>query len=89
MIGLIKKIFGTKNEREIERIRKALVPAVYSHEAVLKGLTDEELRDKSVRVQQLLGHRSYKPVPQTGGGLWLRHVSRIEEQPSVEFGNGK
>jgi preprotein translocase subunit SecA len=47
MIGLIKKIFGTKNEREIERIRKALVPAVYSHEAVLKGLTDEELRDKT------------------------------------------
>jgi len=47
MIGLIKRIFGTKNEREVRRISERLVPAVYSHEAVLKGLTDEELRDKT------------------------------------------
>ena len=51
--------------------------------------SDEELSDKSTRVQQLLGHRSYQPLPATGGGLWLRHVSRIEEQPAVKFGSGK
>ena len=47
MIGLIKRIFGTKNEREVRRISESLVPAVYSHETVLKALTDEELRDKT------------------------------------------
>lgn len=38
------------------------------------------LADQSVRVQQLLGHRSYTPGQgRRGGGLWLRHVKAIEE----------
>lgn len=40
--------------------------------------TDEELADQSPRVQRLLGHRSYDPRPHHGGGLWLRHVDKIE-----------
>ena len=55
MIGLIKKIFGTKNEREIERIRKALVPAVYVFEEELKGLSDEGLRAKTKAWREELG----------------------------------
>lgn len=41
---------------------------------------DEELADQSPRVQRLLGHRSYAPNPHPGGGLWLRHVTKIEAQ---------
>lgn len=37
-----------------------------------------ELDDRSPRVQRLLGHRSYRPMPHPGGGLWLRHVREIE-----------
>ncbi|MFT7044114.1 MAG: ectoine hydroxylase-related dioxygenase (phytanoyl-CoA dioxygenase family) [Candidatus Azotimanducaceae bacterium] len=40
--------------------------------------TDIELARQSVRVQRLLGHRSYDPRPHAGGGLWLRHVNKIE-----------
>ncbi|MEM8767751.1 MAG: phytanoyl-CoA dioxygenase family protein [Pseudomonadota bacterium] len=41
--------------------------------------SDEELSDQSPRVQRLLGHRSYDPRPHFGGGLWLRHVRKIED----------
>ena len=41
--------------------------------------TGAELSDKSARVQRLLGHRSYDPRPHSGGGLWLRHVNKIED----------
>lgn len=36
--------------------------------------TDEDLAGRSARVQRLLGHKSYEPKPQQGGGLWLRDV---------------
>ncbi|MFV0526438.1 MAG: phytanoyl-CoA dioxygenase family protein [Acidimicrobiales bacterium] len=39
----------------------------------------DDLRDRSARVQRLLGHRSYDPRPHRGGGLWLRHVAAIED----------
>ncbi len=39
--------------------------------------TGAELASRSERVQRLLGHRSYDPRPQLGGGLWLRHVDQI------------
>ncbi len=42
--------------------------------------TTEELTARSPRVQRLLGHRSYDPRPHYGGGLWLRHATKIEEQ---------
>ncbi|MEM9201923.1 MAG: phytanoyl-CoA dioxygenase family protein [Actinomycetota bacterium] len=38
------------------------------------------LDERSPRVQRLLGHRSYTPMPHPGGGLWLRHVQAIEER---------
>ncbi len=42
--------------------------------------TDDELAACSPRVQRLLGHRSYDPRPLFGGGLWLRHANKIEDQ---------
>jgi ectoine hydroxylase-related dioxygenase (phytanoyl-CoA dioxygenase family) len=39
--------------------------------------TDDELAGRSLRVQRLLGHRSYDPRPHFGGGLWLRDVDQI------------
>lgn len=42
--------------------------------------TDEELAARSPRVQRLLGHRSYDPRPHHGGGLWLRHANKIEDE---------
>lgn len=54
--------------------------------------TDAELSAQTPRVQRLLGHRSYDPRPHFGGGLWLRHVQKIENQqprglpaPGVEW----
>jgi ectoine hydroxylase-related dioxygenase (phytanoyl-CoA dioxygenase family) len=41
--------------------------------------SDAELSNCSERVQRLLGHRSYDPSPHDGGGLWLRHVRKIED----------
>jgi ectoine hydroxylase-related dioxygenase (phytanoyl-CoA dioxygenase family) len=43
--------------------------------------TSEELAEQSTRVQQLLGHRSYSALPHPGGGLWLKDVRAIEDQP--------
>ncbi len=40
--------------------------------------SDEDLAQQSARVQMLLGHRSYQPTKAGGGGLWLRHVKKIE-----------
>ena len=44
--------------------------------------TDADLAGQSARVQRLLGHRSYSPRPQPGGGLWLRNVDLIESDPA-------
>lgn len=55
MIGLIKKIFGTKNEREVARIRKTLVPMVYAYEDQLRAMSDEELRAQTKAWQEELG----------------------------------
>ena len=38
-----------------------------------------DLNHCSPRVQRLLGHRGYTPMPHPGGGLWLRHVKSIED----------
>ncbi|NLD39027.1 MAG: preprotein translocase subunit SecA [Desulfatiglans sp.] len=47
MIGdLIKKIFGSKNDRELKRIQP-IVESINSHEPFFKSLTDEQLREKT------------------------------------------
>ena len=48
MLGfIIKKIIGTKNDREIRRVRKALVPKINALEQELQSLSDEALREKT------------------------------------------
>mgnify|MGYP001387426791 FL=1 len=52
MIGLIKKIFGTKNDREVTRIKKTLVPQVYAYENQLSAMSDEDLRVQTKEWQE-------------------------------------
>lgn len=52
MIGLIKKIFGTKNDREVARINKTLVPQVYAYENQLAAMSDGDLRVQTKEWQE-------------------------------------
>lgn len=54
MIGnILKKIFGTKNDREIKRIRK-IVASINSLEPEFEKLTEEELRGKTAIFRERL-----------------------------------
>lgn len=54
MIGeIFKKIFGTKNDREIKRIRK-IVDAINKLEPDFQKLTDEQLREKTAYFKERL-----------------------------------
>jgi preprotein translocase subunit SecA len=46
MLGLLKKIFGTKHERDIKKLLP-LVDEIKSHEAEMAALSDKELRAKT------------------------------------------
>ena len=73
---------GGGANRTADHWRKAM------HLSVVAGwLTPEEaspldyplgsLAERSERVQQMLGHKSYVPGDRPGAGLWLRHVKEI------------
>ena len=47
MLSLIKKLFGTKNDREVARIRKAIVTLINDHELGFQSLPIESLRAKT------------------------------------------
>ncbi|OCT13161.1 preprotein translocase subunit SecA [Paenibacillus pectinilyticus] len=53
MLGLVKKIFGDSNEREIKRMLKA-VDYINELEASIKPLSDEELRGKTIEFRERL-----------------------------------
>ncbi len=54
MIGdLLKKIFGTKNDREIKRIRK-IVDVINQLEPDFEKLTDEQLKEKTAYFKERL-----------------------------------
>lgn len=46
MIGFVSKIFGSSNDREIKKLSK-LVDKVNGFESSIKGLSDEQLKDKT------------------------------------------
>jgi len=48
---LVKKIFGTKNERELKRMRP-VVERINSLEPQMKRLSDAELRAKTAEFRQ-------------------------------------
>jgi len=51
---LLKKIFGTKNERELKRLWP-MVETINSFETRISGLSDSELRDKTTEFRRRLG----------------------------------
>lgn len=53
MLGLVKKIFGDSNEREIKRMLKA-VDYINELEPSIKPLTDEELKGKTIEFRERL-----------------------------------
>ena len=54
MVGKIfKKVFGTKNDRELKSLRK-VVEKINQHESAFKDLSDEQLRDKTGEFKQRL-----------------------------------
>src|SRR3990167_1110056 len=57
MFALARKIFGTKNDREIKAL-KPLVAEINSLESAISNLSDEALRDKTTQFKQKLeqGH---------------------------------
>jgi ectoine hydroxylase-related dioxygenase (phytanoyl-CoA dioxygenase family) len=80
-----KVVHGGGANRTKDRWRKAmhlsfLVGWLTPEESSPIDYSDEELSRRSPRVQRLLGHRSYDPRPKFGGGLWLRHANKIEDQ---------
>ena len=53
LTGLLKKVFGSKNDRELKRMGK-IVKAINALEVDLEKLTDEELTAKTVEFRQRL-----------------------------------
>jgi preprotein translocase subunit SecA len=55
MIGfIIRKIIGSKNEREVKRLRLALVPKINELEQQYQSLSDDQLRAKTAEFKQRL-----------------------------------
>jgi len=83
-----KVVHGGGANRTTDRWRKAmhlsfLVGWLTPEESSPIDYSDEDLAGQSPRVQRVLGHRSYDPRPLFGGGLWLRHANKIEDQTGV------
>ncbi|TDF93481.1 preprotein translocase subunit SecA [Paenibacillus piri] len=53
MLGLVKKIFGDSNEREVKRLMKT-VDAINELESSISALSDEELRNKTTEFRERL-----------------------------------
>ena len=83
-----KVVHGGGANQTKDRWRKAmhlsfLVGWLTPEESSPIDYSDDELAGRSARVQRLLGHRSYDPRPLFGGGLWLRHANKIEDQTGI------
>ena len=83
MVGKIfKKVFGTKNDRELKSLRK-IVEKINQHESSFKELSDEQLRHKTVEFKERLstGESLDKLLPEAfsavreaaGRSLGMRH----------------
>ncbi len=64
----------TENEWRLAMHLSFVLGWIVPEESSPIDYTDDELAGRSARVRRLLGHKSYEPKPQMGGGLWLRHV---------------
>ena len=66
MLGLARKIFGSKNDRDLKRIQP-LVERINSYEPTLASLSDEQLRSKTTefREQMTKGRLLDELLPET------------------------
>ena len=53
--ALFAKIFGTKNDRELKRLRP-IVEKINALEPFMQGLSDEELKNKTTEFKKRLAH---------------------------------
>ena len=53
MLNVLSKIFGTKNDRDLKRIRK-IVDEINKFEPTISSLSDEELKGKTVEFRARL-----------------------------------
>ena len=59
-ISTVKKIFGTRNDRELKRMDK-VVARIGALEEVMQGLSDDALREKTVEFRARLSLRHLFP----------------------------
>ena len=78
MLALIKKIVGTKNDREVKRIRP-YVEEINSLEANFQKLSDEELRAKTQEFKQRIGDATDQ-LRQAFDGLQAEAVAADSER---------
>ncbi|HYA27770.1 MAG TPA: preprotein translocase subunit SecA, partial [Acidobacteriota bacterium] len=81
MLSFIKKIVGTKNEREIKRIRP-YVEEISEFENEMKGLTDSELRAKTEQFKKRITQATAtleKELDELQGDIATADVERREE----------
>jgi preprotein translocase subunit SecA len=67
MLSLIKKIVGTKNDREVKRIRP-FVGEINELEAEFQKLADAELHDKTEQFKQRVRETSRPVAERFRGG---------------------
>jgi preprotein translocase subunit SecA len=77
MIGyLLRKVFGTKNDREIRRLRTHFVPKVNEIERQLQSLTDEQLRDKTFQFKEHIERERRN----RGYYKWVEEAKKLESK---------
>ncbi|SFB48039.1 preprotein translocase subunit SecA [Cohnella sp. OV330] len=59
MLGIVKKIFGDANEREVKRLSKT-VDEINELESSIKGLSDEQLRAKTDEFRERLNKENFE-----------------------------
>ena len=69
VVSLIKKVFGTRNDREVKRIR-VFADQANSFESSIQQLSDDELRQKTDEFKSRLkeGETMYDLLPEACGG---------------------
>ena len=72
-MGLVEKIFGDLNKREVKKIEK-IVDVIESYDEQMQKLTDEELRAKTEEFKKRL--LSEKKVMKVLLRLWMTFCQR-------------
>jgi preprotein translocase subunit SecA len=79
MLKLIAKIFGTKSEKDIKRIMP-LVEQTKKEGEVVKGLSNDELRNETKKIQEFINQE----LSDIDNQLHALH-QKIAENPDLEI----